>query len=56
VVYEAFGDTLRMDFVMTFLELWLRMVSPQLWLGIEDKHMAFLELWVGMHPLSYGSG
>jgi len=34
VVYEALGDTLRMDFVVAFLELWLVMVSLKLWLGI----------------------
>jgi len=69
VVYEALGDTLRMDFVVTFLELWLRMVSLELWLRIEGKHVTFLELWLGMtslelwlrmadghvHSLSYGS-
>jgi len=34
VVYEALGDTLRMDFAVAFLELWLRMISLELWLGI----------------------
>ena len=31
VVYEALGNTLRMDFVVTFLELWLEMISLKLW-------------------------
>jgi len=53
VVYEALGDTLRMDF--TFLELWLGMVSLELWLG-----MTSLELWLRIadeheESLSYGS-
>jgi len=48
VVYKAFGDTLRMDFVRAFLELWLRMISLELWLGVEVKHVELLELWLGM--------
>jgi len=44
VVYKALGDILRMDFVVAFLELWFGMVSLELWLGIEGKHVAFLEL------------
>jgi len=67
VVYDALGDTLRMDFVVTFLELWFRMVSLELWLGIKGKHVTFLELWLPSlelwlamtngheHSLSYGS-
>ena len=43
VVYKALGDTLRMNFAGPFLELWLRMVSLELWFGIESKHVAFLE-------------
>ena len=34
MVYKALGDTLRMNFVVAFLELWLEMVSLELWLGI----------------------
>jgi len=30
VVYKALGDTLRMNFVVAFLELWLGMVSLEL--------------------------
>ncbi|QCE00792.1 hypothetical protein DEO72_LG7g2083 [Vigna unguiculata] len=45
-----------MDFAMAFLELWLRMVSLELWLGIEGKHVAFLELWLGMTSLEFGLG
>ena len=69
MVYKALGDTLRMEFAVTFLELWLGMVSLKLWFGIKGKHMAFLELWHEMtslelwlemadrhkHSLSYGS-
>jgi len=33
MVYEALGDTLRMNFVVAFVELWLEMVSLELWLG-----------------------
>jgi len=32
-------NTLRMDFVGAFLELWL---------GMKDKHVVFLELWLKM--------
>jgi len=39
-----------------FLELWLRMVSLELWLGIEDKHVTFLELWLGMTSLELWLG
>jgi len=70
VVYEALGDALRMDFAVAFLELWLRMISLELWLKIEGKHETFLELWLKMtslklwlgtanghaHSLSCGSG
>ena len=48
MVYEALGETLRMSFAVTFLELWLGMVSFELWLGILGKHVAFLELWLRM--------
>jgi len=34
VVYKALCDTLRMNFVVAFLELWLRMVSLDCRLGI----------------------
>jgi len=34
MVYEALGDTLRMEFAIAFLELWLEMVSLELWLEI----------------------
>jgi len=51
IVYETLVDTLRMNFVVTFLELWLRMLSLELWLGIEGKHVAFLELWFEMTSL-----
>ena len=44
VVYEALGETLGMNVVVTFLKLWLRIVSLELWLGILGKHVAFLEL------------
>jgi len=56
VVYEALGDILRMDFSMAFLQLWLRMVSLELWLGIEGKHVAFLELWLVMTSLELWLG
>jgi len=49
MVYKALG--LRMDFAVAFLELWLDMVSLELWLGIDGKRMAFLELWLGMTSL-----
>ena len=39
VIYKTLGDTLRMIVVGAFLELWL---------GIEGKHVAFLELWLEM--------
>ncbi|QCD96044.1 hypothetical protein DEO72_LG6g746 [Vigna unguiculata] len=66
----ALGDALRMDFAVAFLELWLRMISLELWLKIEGKHETFLELWLKMtslelwlgtanghaHSLSCGSG
>ena len=44
VAYKALGETLRMNFIVAFLELWLGMVSLELWLGILGKHVAFLEL------------
>jgi len=44
VVYGALSDTLQMIVARAFLELWLRMVSLELWLEIEGKHMTFLEL------------
>jgi len=47
VVYKALGDTLRMDFAGTFLELWL---------GMEGKHVAFLELWLRMTSLELWLG
>jgi len=47
VVYKAFGDTLMMDFAVVSLELWLR---------IEGKHVAFLELWFGMTSLELWLG
>jgi len=51
VVYETLGDTLKMGYVVTFLELWLGMVSLELWLGIKGKHVTFLELWLTMTSL-----
>jgi len=39
-----------------FLELWLEMVSIELWFGIEGKHMAFLKLWLGMTSLELWHG
>jgi len=51
VVYEALGETLRMNFVVAFLELWLRMVSLELWLRILGKQMTFFELWLRMASL-----
>jgi len=56
VVYEALGETLRMNFVVAFLELWLRMISLELWLGILGKHVTFLELWLGITPLELWLG
>jgi len=56
VVYEALGKTLRMNFVVAFLELWLGMVSLELWLGILGKHVAFLELWLEMASLELWLG
>jgi len=38
VVYEALGETLRMNFVVAFLELWLGMTSLELLLGMADGH------------------
>jgi len=37
-----------MDLAGAFLELWLRMASLKLWLGIEGQHVVFLELWFRM--------
>ncbi|QCE05924.1 hypothetical protein DEO72_LG9g933 [Vigna unguiculata] len=51
VVYEALGYTLRMIVVGAFFELWLRIISLELWLGIEGKHVTFLELWLRMTSL-----
>jgi len=51
VAYEALGETLGMNFVVAFLELWLRMVSFELWLGILGKHVTFLKLWLRMTSL-----
>ena len=31
-----------------FLELRFKMTSLELWLGMEGKHVAFLELWLRM--------
>jgi len=56
VAYEALGETLRMNFAIAFLELWLRMVSLELWLGILGKHVAFLELWLEMTSLELWLG
>ena len=56
VVYKALGDTLRMIVVGAFLELWLRIVSLQLWLMIKGKHVAFLELWLEMASLELWLG
>ena len=56
VVYEALGDILRMDFAIAFLELWLRMVSLELWLRIWGKHVAFLELWLKLASLELWLG
>ena len=38
VTYEALGETLRMNFVVAFLELWLGMTSLELLLGMADGH------------------
>jgi len=43
MVYKALVDTLRMDFARAFLELWFRIISLELWLGMKGKHVAFLE-------------
>ena len=56
VVYKALGETIRMNFVVAFLELWLVMVSLELWLKILGKHVAFLELWLGMASLELWLG
>ena len=56
MAYEALGETLRMNFAVTFLELWLEMVSLELWLGILGKHVAFLELWLRMTSLELWLG
>jgi len=34
MVYKALSDTLRMNFVVAFLELWPGLVSLELWLEI----------------------
>jgi len=47
VVYEALGETLRMNFFVAFIELWL---------GILGKHVAFLKLWLGMTSLELWLG
>ena len=56
VTYEALSETLRMNFVVAFLELWLGMVSLELWLGILGKHVSFLELWLRMTSLELWLG
>jgi len=47
-VLRGLGDTLRMTFAGTFLELCIEMVSLELWLEMEDEHWTFLELWLKM--------
>jgi len=47
VIYEALGDTLRMEFVVVSLEVWLK---------TEGKHVAFLELWLEMASLELWLG
>jgi len=45
-----------MDFAVAFLELWLGMVSLELWLVIKGKHMTFLEIWLVMASLELWLG
>jgi len=55
MVYKALGETLRMNFVVAFLELWLRMISLELWLRMISLEL-WLEYWVNTwHSLSCGS-
>ena len=56
MVYKALGDTLRMNFVVAFLKLWLEMVSLELRLRIEGKYVVFLELWLRMISLELWLG
>jgi len=35
-------NTLRIDFVGAFLDLWLGMASFELWLGMEGKHVVLV--------------
>jgi len=56
VVYKALDDTLMMDFVGAFLELWLRMVYLELWLRMGGKHVSFLELLLGIASLELWLG
>ena len=37
-----------MDFFGAFLKLWLIITSLKLWLGMEDEHCTFLQLWLKM--------
>jgi len=39
-----------------FLELWLEMVSLDLWLEIEGKYVVFLKLWLGITSLELWLG
>ena len=54
--YEALSDTLRMNFGVTFLQLCIGMISLELWLEIEGKHMTFLEFWLIMESLALWLG
>ncbi|QCD95971.1 hypothetical protein DEO72_LG6g670 [Vigna unguiculata] len=45
---QSFGWYLKGRLAGVFFELWLVMVSLELWLGIEGKHVAFFELWLRM--------
>ena len=47
MVYRAFGDTLRMNLAGSSLEFWL---------GMEGKHVTFLELWLRMTSLKLWLG
>jgi len=46
VVYKASSGALKVG-LLVFLELWLRIASLELWLGMADEHE---------EPLSCGSG